>query len=372
MRRLKIALLFISLFTWRWVGLASPLPSTWTPDSLVRFTAPIIDIPEQTDTKTIVRSGIWYIPLAGYAEIMPGSLVSFIGRVETKVLLGQETRIVMAEPTFEEMTEASPRRLSLVEHLLITLGKWRRGWVVILEKNFPEPMSSLAAGILLGVRQRMPQDFYQQLVTTGTLHIVAASGFNVMIVASVLMVVAGQIWRRGVAIVVGVVGIVVYVLLAGASASVVRAGIMGSLTLIAYYLGRPAEAKRLLWISAGAMLLIHPLMLVDIGFQLSVAATAGILYFVPLIERVAISHTRYVILKDYLYPTLAATLATAPVILYHFGRVSWISPLVNMLILPVIPLIMGLSALVLVGGPFVAWLAYVPLWWVVAVIRWWG
>ena len=126
--------LFIVLFASRWVGMASPLPPTWTADSVVKFTAPIIEEVEHTDTKTIGRSGIWYIPLSGYADIIPGDLVSFTGRVEATVLLGQITRIVMAEPTFEIVKEASQRKRSLVEHLLITLGAWRTDWVVMLEK----------------------------------------------------------------------------------------------------------------------------------------------------------------------------------------------------------------------------------------------
>jgi competence protein ComEC len=84
-------------------------------------------------------------------------------------------------------------------------------------------------------------------------------------------------------------------------------------------------------------------------------------------------------LHEYLVPTLAATLVTAPLILWHFGRVAWISPLVNILVLPAIPLLMGMTALVVILGCIsptigvvLAWLLYVPLWWVVAVIRWWG
>ena len=225
-------------------------------------------------------------------------------------------------------------------------------------------MSSLAAGILLGVKGQMPYEFYQQLVSTGTLHIVAASGFNVMIVASVLMQVLSKLLAKGWAIAGGVVGIGVYVLLSGASASVVRAGIMGSLTLMAYYFGRPAEARRLLWVTAGVMLLFDPLYLMDIGFQLSFAATAGLLYLAPAMQKLP----QIPLLKEYLYPTLAASAATIPIILYHFGRVSWISPLVNMLVLPLVPLIMLLSALTLLGGQVVAWLAYVPLSWIVQMI----
>ncbi len=378
MKKSLIILMFFVVFLWRWVGMDSPMPESWIPESKIRFTATILERPEYTDSKTIIRSGIWEIKLKGYAVIIPGNRVSFVGRVEPKVLGGKVTKIVMKDPTFEVVERLPGERMRVTDKLIMVIGEWREKWVSVLEKTLPAPMSSLAAGILLGVKGQMPYEFYQQLVNTGTLHIVAASGFNVMIVAAVLMTLAKKIFRRGVAIGVGIGGIVFYVLLAGSSASVVRAGIMGSLTLMAYYFGRPADAKRLLWVTAGVILLVNPLMLVDIGFQLSIAATAGLLYIEPWIQ----NHKSKILkfsnlgidsfLNDYLYPTLAASIATLPIILWHFGRVSWISPLVNLLVLPVVPLIMLLSALTLIGGQMVAWIAYVPLAYLVWVIELFG
>jgi competence protein ComEC len=356
--------------------LDSPLPSTWTPQSKIGFTATIIEPPEYTDSETIIRSGNWQIKMRGYAVIIPGSRVRFVGTVKPKVLGGKVVKIVMKDPTFEMIEPQQGSRMRIVEWLLLSLGRVR-GWAVaILEKSLPVPMSSLAAGILLGVKGQMPYEFYQQLVNTGTLHIIAASGFNVMIVASVLIKMAQKLFKRAVAIGAGVFGILIYVLMAGSSASVVRAGIMGSLTLISYYFGRPSDARRLLWITAGTMIMISPLMLLDIGFQLSVAATFGLLYLGPLFkkldERLKVPVGVRPFIGDYLYPTLAATIATIPIILWQFGRVSWISPMVNMLILPLIPLVMLLGALTLVGGQVMAWIAYVPLAYVVWVIRWFG
>jgi len=251
----------------------------------------------------------------------------------------------------------------------------RERWVQVLEKSLPEPMSSLAAGILLGIKGQMPKDFYTALISTGTLHIVAASGYNVTIVASVIMSMLNGVVGRVFAVGFGVVGIFIYVLMAGAGASVVRAGIMGSLTLVAFYFGRPTEAKRLLYIAAGIMLLMDPAMIFDIGFQLSFMATFGLLYMEPIFKKMP----KQSFLAEYLYPTLAATIATLPITLYHFGRISYISPLVNMLVLPVVPVIMGLSALVIaVGmivpglGQIIAWVLYPVLWYMVEVIRWWG
>ena len=117
---------------------------------------------------------------------------------------------------------------------------------------------------------------------------------------------------------------------------------------MAYYFGRPAEAKRILWVTVYVMLLFNPLYIVDIGFQLSVFATAGLLYIGPWMRKLQsfvpcndlgkqgreLQAQAYAFLVEYLYPTLAATVATMPIILWHFGRLSLISPLVNMLILP--------------------------------------
>lgn len=384
MSRLRIVLVFISLFLWRWTSLESPLPPTWTPKSVVRFTAPIIDHPEQTDTKTIVRKGMWYIPLKGYAAITPGDLVTFSGTVEPRVQLGKITQIIMVDPTFEIVATKAERSPRLIENIWLILGTWREKWVAMLSKWLPEPMSSLAAGILLGVRAHMPQDFYESLVATGTMHIVAASGYNVSIILAVVLRVTLTMVSRTWAIVIGIAVVFAYVVVAGAGASIVRAGVMGSLSIIAYYFGRAAQAKRLLWVTAGLMLFAQPLMMVDIGFQLSVAATAGLLYLEPYIRRrleglVQRSATFKSYLADYLYPTLAATVSTLPVIVWHFGRVSWISPLVNLLVLPLVSVIMALSAVAItVGmvvpqlGQLLAWILYPALWWMVGVIDLFG
>jgi competence protein ComEC len=285
------------------------------------------------------------------------------------------TKIVMMDPTFEVISNTECTSSYAAGCMRIWLLTVRERWVEVLEKSLPEPMSSLAAGILLGVKGQMPKDFYTALVNTGTLHIVAASGYNVTIVAGVIMSMLNGLVGRTLGVGFGIFGIFLYVFVAGAGASVVRAGIMGSLTLVAFYFGRPTEAKRLLYIAAGIMLFLDPAMIFDIGFQLSFLATFGLLYLEPLFKKLP----RQALLAEYLYPTLAASIATLPVIIYQFGRVSYISPLVNMMVLPVVPLIMGLSAVVIgVGvifpgiGQIIAWTLYPLLWYMVEVIMWGG
>ena len=389
MTRLKIWLAFISILTLRFVTLPSPLPDRWKPESKIGYTVTIVEQPEYSDSQTTVKSGIWEIAMRGYKEIIPGSKVKFEGVIEPKWELGKVVQIKMNEPKVIVVGQAGEVKLGLWNRLLILLSKWRGQWVAKLQRSLPEPMAGLAAGILLGVKAQMPSDFYQALINTGTLHIIAASGYNVSVVAAVLMKVALSVAGRGVAIGIGIGGIVLYTLLAGAGASVVRAAVMGSLTLIAYYFGRPSEARRLFWVTAGLMLLINPLYLADVGFQLSFSATAGLLYLEPRIIKLSsraksrdpsttVGMTSEVVgilekfLAEYLYPTLAATIATLPVILWHFGRVAWISPLVNILVLPAVPLLMGLCALILLGGAPVAWLTYPLLWYLVTIIEWLG
>lgn len=316
----------------------------------VRLTVPTVDFPEYSDSATILRRGKWEARIKGYVTWEPGEEVLVEGEWDGKRVNSNEKIGIRKE------------EIGFIDKTLIGVSYVRQWAVTRLEQVLPEPEASLAAGILLGVKRQMPQEFYQSLVKTGTLHIVAASGFNVMVVGGALMAILSRLLGRGVGIGAGVAGIWLYVVLAGGSASVVRAGVMGSLTLMAYYWGRPTEAKRLLWVAAGVMLVFNPLYIVDIGFQLSVAATVGLLYFSPRVNSW---------LGEYLYPTLAASVATAPIIWYHFGRLSLISPLVNLLVLPAVPGVMLLAAITLVV-PWVGYLAYVPLWWMVTVIGWWG
>lgn len=375
MRPSKSKLLFISILVavlgWRWYAMPSPLPQSWTPETNVRFTARILEEPEHTDSKTIIRRGIWTIKLSGYQDLKPGETYRFIGKVAPQVLLSRVIEIEMVDPTFEVVVTLEQGGLRIGERVIVAISQWRAKMVGKLSRVLPEPHASLSAGILLGVKASMPRDFYEALVATGTLHIIAASGYNVNIVAAVVMSVLAA---AGPLLVTagGISAIVIYVILAGAGPAVVRAGLMGGLVLLAHYLGRPAEARRLLWVTAGVMLLAQPLMLVEVGFWLSVAATGGLLYWEPRLREIGEAHIGQArFLQEYFYPTMAATLATLPVTLFVFGRASGLGLVVNLLVLPVTPLIMLLSALTLILVP-ASYLLYVPLWWMIEVISFFG
>ncbi len=179
--------------------------------------------------------------------------------------------------------------------------------------------------------------------------------------AGLLMLAGSKALGKRRAVPLALAGIVLYTLLVGADAAVVRAAIMGCLYVLALYFGRQTEVRTSLIFSALLMTAINPHTLWDVGFQLSFAATAGLIWVTPPLEHVAdrwlaalvgTQHVRRVmgLLSEALLVTLAAQIATEPLIVYHFGRMSAVSLLTNLLILPVQPMVMLAGGLATLAG----------------------
>lgn len=178
-----------------------------------------------------------------------------------------------------------PGNLRLLDFssLLVKLHGFRRKVVSNFASLLPEPQTSLLSGVFLGVRSRMPEDFVQALRRTGTLHVVVASGYNVAVVAGVLVAGLVKIVSRRWAVPFVLIGIFVYTIMAGAEPPIVRAAIMGSMLIVAQFFGKQYHGFWALLITATLMALVWPLIVFDVGFQLSFAATFGILALSPLI-----------------------------------------------------------------------------------------
>jgi competence protein ComEC len=243
-------------------------------------------------------------------------------------------------------------------------------------KLFPDPEASLLAGILLGVDNNIPEKVQQAFKNTGTSHIIAISGFNIAIVAAVFVLLFSQLFGKKWGSLLAVLGIIFYTLLVGASASVVRAAIMGSLAVIGGLFGRRNLALTALSTSALIMALLNPLVLWDIGFQLSFAATLGLVFYSqPLQDAASNFLSRFFPpanveifigpLSNYFLLTFAAQLTTLPVSIYHFGRISLVSFIANPIILPAQPAVMVLGGLAVAISKI-----YMPLGEVVAWLTW--
>ena len=246
----------------------------------------------------------------------------------------------------------------------------------LLDRVLPEPAAALANGMLLGIDSGIPENVAAAFKATGTTHVIVISGSNIALLSGVLMAGLSQVLGKRRAAFPAIAGIVLYVLLVGADAAALRAGLMGVLFILAIYLGRRSTAYVSLCASALFMTLLNPLTLWDIGFQLSFMATLGLILYTPAIagqfqrplaRRLAKDRTRRVmsVLNDALIVTLAAQVTTLPVIVYYFGRVSLISLITNFLILPAQPPIMTGGMATLVAG-----LAWEPLARGLALIPW--
>ncbi len=256
-----------------------------------------------------------------------------------------------------------------------------------IARLLPEPHAALLTGILLGVESGIPRDLYDDFNATGTSHIIVISGFNITIIAGLLVSVARRTVGRRWAVWVTLVGIGLYTVLVGADAAVVRAAIMGGLAVIALHLGRQATALVSLVASALVMTAINPHTLWDVGFQLSFMATLGLISLAPPLQARAESLLNRLLpagglqpamsfLNDALLLTLAAQITTLPLVVYYFGRLSLVSLLANSLILWVQPYIMmggGLATFVglfaLEVGRVLAWLPWLGLAWTVRVVE---
>src|SRR5262249_3223453 len=142
----------------------------------------------------------------------------------------------------------------------------------VVARIFPEPAAALLQGILLGDASRLPPELGNAFAATNTAHILAISGFNITILLGVFLVVARPLLGQRGSVIVAIVGVVLYTLLVGAGASVVRAAIMSTLALIAGRVGRQAWGLNTLAAATLAMTALEPLVLWDVGFQLTAAA----------------------------------------------------------------------------------------------------
>ncbi|HEV7603563.1 MAG TPA: ComEC/Rec2 family competence protein [Candidatus Limnocylindrales bacterium] len=228
----------------------------------------------------------------------------------------------------------------------------RRGAGDALTVVLPEPEAGLAAGILIGLRDRVDRDLAAAFTTAGVSHVVAISGWNIAIVAAAMASVTGRLGRRRRSVVT-ILGIVTYVAFAGASASVVRAALMAAVVLLARETGRAGRAAAALGWAATLLLASDPHLIDDAGFQLSSLATAGLIaWATPITAWIqALGRGRLPgWLAESLGVSLAAQAATLPIILVSFGRLALLSPLVNVAVVPLVAPAMAVGLVALTGG----------------------
>jgi len=260
-----------------------------------------------------------------------------------------------------------------------------------LARVLPEPQASLAQGIILGIRENIPQPVKDDFIRTGTVHLLAISGLHLGIVAGIMLSLG--IWLLGrrhyLYVWLALATIWLYALLTGMHPPVVRGAIMASLFLAAELLGRQRSAIAALAFAAALMVGISPYILEDAAFQLSFLAMAGLVFFFPtfrslgrrlinkFIGEEGATVTAANITSDSLSITMAAVIAVWPVVAYYFGIISFVGPLATFLLLPVLPVVIlagtacGITGLIfLPAGQVIGWLAWLFLSYMLVAVGW--
>ena len=232
-------------------------------------------------------------------------------------------------------------------------GFWLKEKMIGLKNNFtgalnrslPTNEAALLAGITFGARADFDKDLKSQMAMSGTTHLIALSGYNIAILVVVLRKSLGKFLKRKASFFTTIGVILLFVLMVGAEASVVRAAIMGFLLLIAKEKGRLYNIKNAIAFTAVCMTLLDPSIIrYDIGFELSFASLLGLVYIEPFLrEKVFtkfVSHESLLDWRENFITTLAAQIAVMPLLLIIFNQASLLGIFANTLILPFVPLTM--------------------------------
>ncbi|MEO8954472.1 MAG: ComEC/Rec2 family competence protein [Ktedonobacteraceae bacterium] len=283
--------------------------------------------------------------------------------------------------------------IAVLYHLRVALAN-------IIAQSLPQPEAALMIAILLGLHTPALNVLASFFKNTGTIHLTVSSGFKVTVLAG--LVLASTRWlyakrnasttpllpaqkdgkksMRWLATTMVVACIAIYTVLSGAGPAALRAGIMGILLIIAPRLGRYYNINTALALAAFLMSLLNPFVLWDVGFLLSFLGTIGIVYLTPLIqrlflplERLPFGHT----LVEIGAVTLAAQIATLPIVAVTFNTISFISPFANILSVPLLGIMILLGLLICGAGLLFAplgilfgWIAWPILWYVATIVKW--
>ncbi len=221
----------------------------------------------------------------------------------------------------------------------------------------PKPESSLLAGVLLGEKTALGDKLEDNFRTTGLMHIVVLSGYNVSIVIMAVMIILGflPLYTRSI---IAVLGIIVFALLVGAGPTVIRASIMALFIILSKIIGRTYVVEKALLFAGILMVLYNPWVLYfDISFQFSFLATYGLIVIMPILEDKLKFIPKIFAFRDSASASISAQIMVVPLILYYIGDFSVISIIANMLVLFIVPITMMLGFITAIFGFFLPTIA---------------
>lgn len=239
---------------------------------------------------------------------------------------------------------------------------FRRRFAAGMQTALPEPLASFAMGLLIGQRSTLPDTVKQDLLMVGLTHIIAVSGYNLTIILRASQRLAEGHSKHS-STLLGLVLVAVFLMIAGTSASIVRAAIVSTLSIIAGYYGRAFKPLNLLALAAVITVWAKPLYLWgDISWYLSFLAFFGVMVLAPLVQRRWPGRWLKSIVGSVALESICAEVMSMPFILYVFGQMSLVGLPANVLVVALIPLAMLLSLVAGLAGmlaaPLAGWFAW--------------
>lgn len=324
-------------------------------------------------------------PLAGKIKIVTPQIPEFSygDRLEVRGKIQESSGI---DPPFTLFPEIELRGSGHGFPLKSELLGFKARLIAEFRRALPRDSAALLAGLTFGARSDFSRELKDDMALSGTTHLVALSGYNIAILVLVTAGIFNYFFSRRLTFYLTAATIVLFVLMVGAEASVVRAAVMGFLVLFAKEVGRLYSFRNAITLAAGVMALFDPTILVfDLGFQLSFLSLLGIVYLAPAIDKFLERFSKrrprdakqsFLGWRENAVTTLSAQLAVAPLLIQNFGQVSATSLLANILILEFVPLTMALgfilatvSLLLSHLGILFAWLVNVLLAYEIWVIK---
>jgi competence protein ComEC len=244
------------------------------------------------------------------------------------------------EKASSALGQASGKSRPILFRLTGILIQIKNSLVSKMKQILPEPESSLLAGLIVSGKQALPSAVLDEFKRAGVVHIVVLSGYNITIVAEFFLALLGFLSLRRRAV-VSSIAIILFVLMTGATATVVRAGIMALIVLLGKVIHRQHSVSRTLLLAGALMLLENPKLLVfDPSFELTFLAMLALVYVEPVVSSKLSFITEKYGLKTLLATTIATQATVLPFLLYSVGNVSIVSLLSNVLILVFVPFTM--------------------------------
>ncbi|MFC1632870.1 ComEC/Rec2 family competence protein [Patescibacteria group bacterium] len=275
-------------------------------------------------------------------KLLHGDVISVIGPLERSLYY----KNYPAAMSFPDLQGIEAGEFSITRTLL----SWRRNFIERINARIGEPCAALLSGILVGNKSGYTKEIKQALSQVGLAHIVVVSGMHLLIVVAALQKSLSKLLAHKKATIILMLSILLFVVFTGAAPSTIRAGFMAALVILLPLFARGKNPARVLLVTAILAFLWDPTLQSNLGFQLSFAATAGILFTRHYWESILSFLPSFGQIRTVAALTCAAQVAVAPLLFVYFENLAWIAPLINVIVAPLLPYIM-LSGLLLVIVP---------------------